>query len=240
MRAVVLGLVVVTACKPDQKPPPPKPQAPPVTVAPAKRAPPAPSLPGPSHPPTYKLDHEPFVWAFAEASGTAAAWNAAAESFEEALATCTKDCAKTAYAVMLARRNALGVDPIKPPSPDAPPPAELPDRVQAVVDSIDQFVALGDPTDPDVGGAKFLAASVMYRWQQQVDAVARLEAILRDHRDLPIAEYAANELLDTLMRANRVTELRAWVADLLADATFLAGKDELRQTLERIRALTEG
>ena len=67
----------------------------------------------------------------------------------------------------------------------------------------------------------------------------RLELILREHRDLPIAEYAANQLLDTLMRAGRLAELRAWALELLGDAAFLAGNDELRQTLEPVRALTE-
>lgn len=235
MRGILLVVVALGAC--EGKPKEPAKAATPIAVTPARHAPAPPSLPPVERPATYKLDRDVFMWSFAEARDTADAWEAAAESFERELASCTADCADTAWAAVLARKNALRVEPIKPPAEDAPT-EPLPARVQAVVDAIDQYVAIADPTDPQVGNARFLGASAMYRWRQP-DAIERLEAILRDHRDLEVAEYAANQLLDTLMRLGRMDELRAWALELLADATFLAGKDELRQTLERIRAATE-
>jgi hypothetical protein len=59
------------------------------------------------------------------------------------------------------------------------------------------------------------------------DAIARLEDLLRTHRNEPSAEYVANMLLDALARANRIPELKQWLKNLLADSTFLAGKGAL-------------
>ena len=99
---------------------------------------------------------------------------------------------------------------------------------------MDAFVAASEPTDPDHVGAKFLAGNLLRRWRQP-DALARLEEVLRAHRDHETAEYAANILLDQLLRQGRVAEVQALVAELLADTAFLAGKDELRATLLRIQ-----
>jgi hypothetical protein len=96
---------------------------------------------------------------------------------------------------------------------------------------------MADPADPDVPGLKFLSANMLHKWRQP-DALARLEALLREHRGDETAEYATNILLDALLRAGRVAEVTALVDELLGDSAFMAGKDALRQTLEKIRALT--
>ncbi len=179
--------------------------------------PPAPSLP---------------AWSAAEANNTAAAWDQAADAYGRERATCVDDCVDAAYAVVLARKNALGAEPIEPPKPDESP--LLPPRVKALVDALDEYVKIAPPTDPDVLDMKFLAANALSRWHQE-DAIARLEALLREHRNDPSAEYVANMLLDALARANRIEQLKTWVNELLADAGFLAGKDQLRVTLETLR-----
>lgn len=82
-------------------------------------------------------------------------------------------------------------------------------------------------------------ANALASWNQN-DAIARLEQLLREHRDEPSAEYVANMLLNALVRENRIAELKVWVTDLLADTAFLQGKDALRATLETLKAkLTE-
>ncbi|MGE5183282.1 MAG: hypothetical protein ACM31C_14530 [Acidobacteriota bacterium] len=43
-------------------------------------------------------------------------------------------------------------------------------------------------------------------------------------------------MLDALNRGGSYEEMCAWVAPLLADTAFLAGKDALRATLEQLRA----
>lgn len=179
--------------------------------------PPAPSLP---------------AWSAAEAAKTAEAWDRAADEYARARERCVDDCLDAAYAVVLARKNALSADPIKPPKPEESPP--LPARVKALVSALDDYLKIAPPTDPDQLDMKFLAANAINLWHQE-DAVARLEELLREHRNDPSAEYVVNMLLDALMRANRVEELKRWVSELLADATFLEGKDQLRSTLETVR-----
>jgi hypothetical protein len=229
MRGILLLVAALAACKDKRaQPPPARAKA---AVPSPRPAGPAPTLP-PDKPVTHMLEREAFMWSFAEARNTAAGWDAAATAFEQELASCDANCAETAYAILLARKNALLVEPIKPPPGEEP--LDLPPRVQAALDASDQYVALGDPDDHDVKGSRFIAASLTYRWRQP-DAIDRLIEILKFHRDHPTAEYAANQLLDLLMRADRGDELRQWVGVLLADATFLADKPELRTTLERLR-----
>lgn len=127
----------------------------------------------------------------------------------------------------------MAADPLPKPMPGENAP--LPPRVQALVDSLDEYVKIAPPSDPDVFDMKFLAANALNTWHQQ-DAIARLEELLRTHRDDPSAEYVANMLLDALVRAERIADLKAWVTELLGDAAFLEGKDALRATLETLRA----
>jgi pentatricopeptide repeat protein len=49
-------------------------------------------------------------------------------------------------------------------------------------------------------------------------------------------EYATNCMLDLMVRSGRIDEARAWATELLADADFLAGKDDLRDTLDHVLA----
>jgi pentatricopeptide repeat protein len=175
------------------------------------------------------------AWSRGETENTAESWGKAAEAYQVELASCTDGCADTAYVVVLARKNALLAEPLgEPPPGDGPAP--VPPALEAYVEALDAFVEIADPADPDVAGVKFLAASALARWRQP-DALERLENVLREHRDHETAEYAANILLDALLRAGRVDEVSALVEELLADAAFLASRPELRQTLERLRAV---
>jgi len=196
----------------------------------------------PSLPPT--LPSTSVSWAIAEAANTAQAWDAVAAAYEHELETC-KDasdevasqappCRETIYALVLARKNALTAQPLPAPPPPGERPVEVPPRVQAVVDALDSYIAIADPDDPDLAGMKFLAGNARARYRQP-DAIERFEAVIRDYPTAEFAEYAANLLLDALMRQDRITELRAWVDRLLGDPGFLAGKPALQQTLERLR-----
>jgi pentatricopeptide repeat protein len=211
--------------------------APPPPAAPARSQPP-PAAPRarrewtrPAH--LAVLPASEGAWARAEREQSAEAWRAAARAYEGELARCA-DCVDAAYAVVLARKNVLLAEPVEPPPGDQPAP--LPPRLQAYVDALDAFVDLADPADPDLAGMKFLAASALSKWRQP-DALARLEEVLREHRDHETAEYAANLLIDALLRAGRVDEVSALVDELLGDDAFLASRPALRQTLERLRAV---
>jgi hypothetical protein len=193
------------------------------------------------HPPTaQRLEVPPSTpasadaWTRAATAETPEAWDAAAEASEREREGCAVDCLEPAYAAVLARKNALMAQPIEPPAGDDS--LDMPPRIKAVVDALDAYMSMAPADDPDLAGMKFLAAHATTKWRQP-DAIARLEALLREHRDDPSAEYAANLLLDLLARAERIDDLRAWTEELIADAGFLADKPALRATLERLREM---
>jgi hypothetical protein len=229
MRSFVLAVALLllgASCRKTEKI---KKKPPAVAASPRpmkKRAPALPSLPP-------RLPLTIVARAAAESAETAASWDAMAEAYEQELSMCDGDCAKIAYAVVIARRNAMQKADLQPPPGDEPVP--LPSRAQAALDAMDQFAALY-PDDPDAGGTRFLAANLLRRYRQP-DALDRLETILREYRSEEFAEYAANILLEALLKQDRVAEVGALVDELLADTAFMAGKAELRQTLERIRTL---
>lgn len=230
MRVFVLAsafLFVACSCRKHEKKPPavaasPQPKPRPMK----KRAPALPSLPP-------RLPLTAVARAAADSADNAESWDAAADAYQQELAMCEVDCADTAYAIVIARRYALKKSDLQPPPGDDPVP--LPPRAQAEVDALDQLTALY-PDDPDAAGMKFIAANLLHRYRQP-DALDRLEAILRENRNHETAEYAANILIDALLKQGRVAEVGALVDSLLADTAFMAGKDQLRQTLERIRTL---
>lgn len=176
------------------------------------------------------------MWSTAAANNTVEAWNAAAATYTRDRKTCANDCNDRAFAVVLARRNALAAAKLEPPpGVDRPP---VPPEVRALVDAVDDYVAIAPPDDPTVVENKFVAASALYRWHSN-EALDRLEEMLRIHRYDELAEYSANMLLDMLISTNNIDQMKYWVYELLGDARFMAGKDELRQTLEMLRQRLE-
>lgn len=227
---VVVGVALLAGCKERRAEPPVAPAAKAVAApTPARRGAPR-TWTRPPTPPA--LPRAATAWTAAETANTAEAWDAAAAAYEQVRDACEKGCPDDAYAALLARRNAMRTEAAEPPPGDAPVP--LPPRVEAAVAAMDAFVAAAAPDDPDAIGAKFIAGNLLRRWRQP-DGLVRLEEVLRAHRDHETAEYAANILLEQLLRQGRVAEVQALVAELLADAAFLAGKDELRATLLRIQ-----
>jgi hypothetical protein len=219
---LLFGLV---ACReqPAAPPPVPKPTSP-VTTA---------GTPHARRQPTLAVTA--FSWSFAEASNSRPMWTAIADTAQRELDACKANCREIAYEVVLARNHAVRTSDHQPPPMDAP--AEpLPPEVEASVAALDAYVASLDAADDEVAPMKFLAAASLWRWRDP-SAVVRLESVLRDHRDDATAEYAANQLLDLLMREERIPELRTWVAELSADETFLANKPELRETLAGLTKL---
>ena len=217
MRPLLLLLFV--ACNDVSSPKPLTPPAKPAPIA------------APEHP---TLPTTTVSWSMAEADPTPTNWDAAGDAIASELAQCTAHCFDLAKREILARKNAMIATGEIYAAPDGDAPTPVPPRVAALVKAIDDYVKLADPADSDGPKYAFIAASTMYRYRQP-DAIARCEAILRDHRDAEIAEYAANELLDLLSRANQTSDLRFWVNELSADAQFLDGKDALRETLQQLR-----
>ena len=74
------------------------------------------------------------------------------------------------------------------------------------------------------------ACSRADRRASRVEAIADAARATRPRSRLD--EYATNCMLDLMVRSGRIDEARAWATELLADADFLAGKDDLRDTLD--------
>lgn len=223
---LALPLAALIACSPAKA----KDVAPPPTTAPKVEASAATHA---RRPPT--LPAAAFTWAVAEASNSADVWTSVADSLAAELATCTTDCREAAYEVVLARNNAVAVASPPPPHSDDWTPVPLPPEVEVAIAAQDAYAASLPPTDDEVAPMQFLSAAALWRYQQDA-AIPRLEALLREHRDDETAEYAANQLLDALMRAGRIADLHAWAAELSADETFLADKPDLRETLAQVVA----
>lgn len=207
------------AKRPEQRP---TSTQPPATAAPHGRRPPS-------------LPSARFTLAFAESTNTPAAWTAVADAFAQELTACSADCREIAYQVVLARKAAVTAAHFEaPPLDDVAHP--VPDEIEAMIATIDVFVESLDAADDEAAPLKFLAAASLFRYGQPT-ALTRLDEFLREHRDDATAEYAANQLLDGLVRAGKIAELRAWAAELAADETFLVNKPVLRETLARVLAV---
>ena len=64
-----------------------------------------------------------------------------------------------------------------------------------------------------------------------------LDQLLEHHPDDARAELAANLMLDSMIRAKRVDDLRDVVDAIAADTDFIEGKPELQKNLIALRAL---
>ncbi|HEY5936087.1 MAG TPA: hypothetical protein VIU61_15665 [Kofleriaceae bacterium] len=230
MRTAAVVLIFVASCECRSRPPKPVVTSTDSAAPAIKRTTPRTET-RPTSPPS--LPEAATAWTAAEKQNTAEAWDAAGDTYERERQACTANCLDAAYAVILARRNAIKAAPVKPPEGEEPAP--LPPRVQDLVEAADEYIKRTDASDPDFVGLKFLAANALNQFRQP-DAIERLEELLREHRNEANAEYAANMLLASLARMGRIAELKKWVAELLADAAFLEGKPELRQRLEMMTA----
>ncbi len=193
-------------------------------IASARTAPPEPTLPSrrpgrmaiPDIRP--RTDATRRAWDHANQQNTAAAWDAAAAAFEVELAACRAECRDPAWGAFEARRKAA--QDWEPPDLSRGP-ATPSTRTAAFLAAADAFVlAVGD-ADPYVPGTQLIAAAVLIN-HGQPEGIARLEALLRAHRDShPTAMRAASLLLDALEAAGRIDEMRAWIALLRADDEFV-------------------
>ncbi|HEY4241595.1 MAG TPA: hypothetical protein VGM88_17355 [Kofleriaceae bacterium] len=172
-------------------------------------------------------------------AATVAAWRRLAALLADRVARCTvhqptdAPCLELVQQLATARRGLVQAQ--LPPEPtDTPTP--LTDDTKAFVDALDLYVDL-DPAGPDAAGDQFIAANVYRRSGQIDEAVARFSECLFDHPYDETGEYAANLLLDSLVNAGRLDELRDWTLYLLSDPEFLVAHPDVAATLEHIRPL---
>lgn len=200
-----------------------------------------------TRPPTRSVDPAMVAaetaWRTAEATRdpteAEAAWRAAAAAFTAAGdATAGADRGEARYAAVLAWRNAMNVAPVRPapPSPpSAPPPPPSPTLSPdeaALVAAIDAYLPLARADE--IAGLQFTRGMVFRRHARHAEVVPQMAAIVAEHPDDEVAEYAANVLLDALNQQARYDELLAWVGRMRADRRLLAHRPELVRTVDAL------
>ncbi|MDB4957526.1 MAG: Tetratricopeptide repeat protein [Myxococcales bacterium] len=201
-----------------------------------------------------------LLWSRADAETNArtktALWEAAAEAFTRVVKNGKVD-AKTlqisAYAPVLAWKNALDIDPrpskqvgnLDEEASYERVPAELPipPREQKLIAAFELYIRyIKDPKDSDLVDIKFHEANTYRRYNHFAQAVPLFVDILAHHRQHEAAESAAQLLLDTYNRIQRYDDMLALVDRLYADPEFLKGKDALVDVLHRVKrqALRKG
>jgi tetratricopeptide (TPR) repeat protein len=153
---------------------------------------------------------------------------------------------ESAYAAVLGWKNALNIDPrAKQQVEDEEkgydkkpgPPQPIPEREQKMLAAFDIYINyVKDPKDDDLVGMKFLKANIYRRYNHFDEAIPLFMDILDHHTQHETAEFSANLLLDTYNRLQKYDEMLALVDKLDNMPKFLEGKDDLKQTLNTIKA----
>ncbi len=145
---------------------------------------------------------------------------------------------ESAYAAVLGWKNAVNGDPY--PKESAAQlrgdKVAIPRTTQQLIEAYDVYIAVSDPLDEERVGTMFLKANTYRRYNHLDEAVPIFEDILAHHTAHETAEYSANLLLDAYNRLGRHGELLALADRLLANASFLKGKPELRRTLAALKS----
>lgn len=178
-------------------------------------------------------------------------WENAAVTFTDVVKTGKVDqklMKESAYAAVLGWKNALNVDPrqeakdaeaedAKNPDKKPGPPQPIPERQQKMLAAFDIYINyIKDPKDDELVGMKFLKANMYRRYNHFDEAIPIFEDIIQHHPEHETAEYSANLLLDTYNRTGKYDEMLALVDKLDNMPKFLEGKDDLKATLNKLKA----
>lgn len=176
-----------------------------------------------------------MAWNDATAQGTAEAWDLAADLFQRSRDACTTECSELAYTTVLARKNALAVDPaIVKPVEKPVTPQELPARVESFIDAADAYVASAPPGDDDAIGVSFLAGRQYNDYGWIDESTTRFASIVLASPTHEVALYSANLMLDAFNRSERYDELVQWARELSANAALMAAQPELAEVVAQI------
>jgi tetratricopeptide (TPR) repeat protein len=146
---------------------------------------------------------------------------------------------------VLAWKNALDVDPrpsvqagaidLLASSRTKVTVRPIPAREQAALVALQTYRAT--LTDPDeTARTLFLEATIDRRFGHDEDALPLLAQLLDQHRAHETAELAANAMLDSLVRLQRLDDVLQLVDKLAADARFLDGKPTLQANIKLLRS----
>lgn len=150
---------------------------------------------------------------------------------------------EAAYALVLAWKNALAVDP-GADKPDfegkdadkAEKPEEIPDKQQKMLAAFDYYIKyVTDPKDDELTSIKFLKGRIYWRYRHYDKAIPYFQDVIKTRPDHETAEFSANLLLDSLNRSGRHDELIQWVDKLLAMKSFISEHEDLKANLELLK-----
>ena len=156
-----------------------------------------------------------------------------------------KQLKDSAYATVLAWKNALQVDPRtkQPPIPTEkelekiPEPQPIPEREAKMLSAFDVYIKyIKDPKDKDLVEMKFLKGRMYWRYNHYEEAIPIFEDIIETHLDHEDSEASINILLDILIRTKKFSQMVALGDKLLANDKYLADRDELKERLEANKA----
>jgi tetratricopeptide (TPR) repeat protein len=174
-------------------------------------------------------------------------WENAAIEFTNVVKTGKVDAKllkDSAYAAVLGWKNALDVDPrVKAPPPNLEPdggkipePQPIPEKEQKMLAAFDVYITyIKDPKDDELVGMKFLKANIYRRYAHFDQALPLFADIYEKHPTHETAEYSVNLLLDTLNKMQRFSEMIEWVDRLAADEKFLKDKEDLSETVSKLK-----
>ncbi len=122
---------------------------------------------------------------------------------------------ESAYATVLAWKNALAVDPATDVDvaddavgDKAPTPEPIPEKEQKMLDAFKVYLTyVKDENDDERIQIQFFTGRMYWRHKHYDDAVTVLSEVVEKHPDSEIAEVAFNVLLDSLNKAHRHEDL---------------------------------
>ncbi|HTR55168.1 MAG TPA: tetratricopeptide repeat protein, partial [Kofleriaceae bacterium] len=177
-------------------------------------------------------------------------WETAAVAFTNVVQTGKVDAKlmkESAYAAVLGWKNALNVDPRAQAAQDEKEeketytkkqePQPIPERQQKMIAAFDIYIKyIKDPKDDELVQMKFLKARMYRSYKHFDEAIPLFMDIIEHHPEHETAEFSANLLLDTFNQMQDYDKMIALVDKLQAMPKFLDGKDDLKQTLNTLKA----
>jgi hypothetical protein len=183
-------------------------------------------------------------------------WVAAANAFTAVVHTGKVDqrlMKESAYATVLAWKNALDVDPSgdgkRAEQQDAQcytqkcEPEAIPDAQQKMLAAFDLYIQyVNNPKDDELVGMEFLKGNILRHYHHYSEAIAIFQDIIDHHVEHETAEFAINQLLDIYNQQRRYDELVALANKLSGMTAFLESKNDLKVRLHDIKttALRKG
>ncbi len=150
-----------------------------------------------------------------------------------------------AYAPVLAWKNALDVGPqtqladvssaMTTSKARAPSPTPIDRRSKKMLEAFDVYTKYIPKDDPEIVLMRFYKARILWRFDHLEKALPLFMSIVRDHPDHDVAGTSAWIISDSLSRLGHHSRLSAFASKTMANKSFMADKDSLRELLIRVR-----